>query len=84
MEDAYDSVKEVSIWLCHRDKIAINKLDPLVGTWDNPKLEKVSCPNCNADMKVFFTSTGFFFAKCPKPKCRCEVRSNTVKEEKKP
>jgi len=83
MKDAYDARRGIGIWFCHCSKIAIAKTDPCVNKWYSTKREKVPCPNCNADMRVFFTSTGFFLAKCPKPKCRCEVRSTPVKDMEK-
>lgn len=84
MDSAYDSRRKIDTWACHRCRIAIAKTDPLVGTWDNPKRERVECPNCNADMPVFFTSTGFFLARCPKKGCRCEVKQTEVKENTPP
>jgi hypothetical protein len=72
--------KKIWIWVCHRDKIAVAQTDPCVGKWDDPKREIVPCPNCNANMLTFFTSTGYFLAKCPKTKCRCSVTMTDVKD----
>jgi len=82
METAYDSVRRIRILVCRRDEIAINILDPLVGRWEE-KREKISCPNCNADMRVFFTSVGFMKAKCPKKGCGCAVKTMNVSEDTK-
>ena len=75
MEHAYDPVRKKNIIACRRDEIAIDVTDPLVDTW-GAKREKIPCPNCNADMRVFFTSTGFLKAVCPKRRCRCTVRGS--------
>lgn len=72
MERAYDSVRCIHVWACHRDKIAINVTDPFVGKWDRAAKEKIECPNCSTNMRLFFTMTGFVLAKCPK--CKCTIK----------
>lgn len=74
MENAYDPVRKINILVCHHDKIAIATTDPLVGSWER-KAEKIPCPNCNATMRVFFTSTGYMQSFCPKKGCGCQVKS---------
>jgi len=82
MENAYDSVRKVNILVCHRDEIAIAVTDPLVGKWEE-KREKIPCPNCNADMRIFATSVGFMKAKCPKKGCGCTVKGMNVSADTK-
>lgn len=75
MELAYDSVRAVKVLVCHKDRIAISVMDPLVGHWEERR-EKIPCPNCNADMRIFFTSTGYMKAKCMKKGCGCMVEGS--------
>ncbi len=75
MENQYDSIRKKNVIACHRDKIAIDVMDPLLGKWED-KREKIPCPNCNADMRVFFTSTGYMQAKCPKKGCGCIMKNS--------
>ena len=72
MVRAHDSIRNIHVWACHIDKIAINVTDPFVGKWDRAAKEKIECPNCSAGMRLFFTMTGFVLAKCPK--CKCTVK----------
>jgi len=74
MENEYDPVRKVHVLACHFDRIAIAVTDPLVGHWED-RAEKIACPNCNAAMRVFFTSTGYMQAFCPKKKCGCRVKT---------
>jgi len=60
---------------CHLDKIAISATDPLINRWATHGTEKIPCPMCNADMRVFFTSTGYMKAKCPKKGCGATIAS---------
>ena len=71
MERAYDSVRSIHVWACHRDRIAINVTDPFVGKWERVH-EKIECPNCTRAMRIFFTMTGFVLAKCPK--CKATIK----------
>jgi hypothetical protein len=84
MEKAYDGVRKLDVFCCHRCRIAIRQDDPLVGKWDDPKREAVPCPICNANMLVFFTSVGYMKAVCPKKKCRATVTTHEVKADKIP
>lgn len=77
METAYDPIRKVNILVCRRDEIAIQVVDPLVGKWEERR-EKIPCPNCDTNMRVFFTSAGFMKAKCPKKTCGCAVKSMNV------
>ena len=77
MELNYEPVRKIKVLVCKRDRIGINIMDPLVGKWEQ-KREKISCPNCNADMRVFFTSVGYMKAKCPKKGCGCGVETKNV------
>lgn len=72
MVRAHDSIRNIHVWACHRDKIAINVTDPFVGKWDRAAREKIECPNCSTNMRLFFTMTGFVLAKCPK--CKCTIK----------
>jgi len=82
MELAYEPVRKIQIFRCKTDEIAVNIMDPVVGKWE--KHEKVPCPNCGADMRVFFTSVGFMLAKCPKKGCGAEVKTHNVYGDKAP
>lgn len=74
----YDPVRKMQIFACHKDRIAINVMDPLVGKWEEKGEEKVECPmpGCGAKMRLFFTSTGFMMAKCPRKKCGAIVKGS--------
>lgn len=72
MEHHYDPTRGKNILACKKDRIAIDVMDPLVGRWEE-KREKIPCPMCDMNMKVFFTSTGYMKAKCPRKKCGAEV-----------
>lgn len=67
-----DTIRGIDVWACHRDKIAINITDPFVGKWDRAAREKIECPNCRTNMRLFFTMTGFVLAKCPK--CKTTIK----------
>ncbi len=82
MENAFDTVRRINILVCHRDEIAIAVTDPLVGRWEE-KREKIPCPSCNADMRIFATSVGFMKAKCPKKGCGCTVKGMNVSADTK-
>jgi len=71
MEPRWDPVRRINILVCHRDRIAIAVTDPLVGKWQDGK-EKIPCPNCGKEMRLFFTSTGFLMGKCPS--CKCTIK----------
>ena len=77
----YEPIRGVKVLVCDRDRIGINVTDPLVGKWEE-KREKVPCPNCNADMRVFFTSVGYMKAVCPKKSCGCGVETKNVWADK--
>jgi ribosomal protein L37AE/L43A len=68
MELRYDPVRNVKIFVCDTERIAINAMDPLVGRWEEKREEKVLCPmpGCERNVRLFFTSVGFLMAKCPK------------------
>lgn len=76
MELAYDPFRKIQIFRCAPDNIAVNVMDPVVGKWE--RHEKIPCPSCGTDMRVFFTSVGFMLAKCPKKGCGCTVRTSNV------
>lgn len=77
MELTWEPIRKIKVLVCKKDRIGIDITDPLVGKWEE-KREKIPCPNCNADMRVFFTSVGYMKAKCPKKKCGCGVESKNV------
>lgn len=74
----YDPVRNMKVFACHFDKVAINVLDPLVGRWEELGDNKVKCPmpSCERFMRMFFTSTGAMVAKCPK--CGAIVKNTNV------
>lgn len=71
MELKYEPVRLFNVFLCSKYKVAIRQDDPFVGRWDEAleKAGKIDCPNCNAEMRYFATSTGFMKAVCPKKSC---------------
>ena len=73
-----DMVRNITIFTCDTEKIAINVTDPLVGRWEEKREEVVACPmpGCERNMRLFFTSVGFLLAKCPK--CGAMVRGSNV------
>lgn len=71
MKVKVEPVRKITILHCEKDDVAINVMDPLVGKWE--RHERVDCLNCGAPMRVFFTSTGFFRAKCVKKGCGATV-----------
>lgn len=72
MEKSYVLERNIFVYKCDGDRIAIACDDPFVNRWDEA-LEnsggKIECPMCNADMRYFATSTGFMKAVCPKKSC---------------
>lgn len=58
----------IEVFACDTDRIAIRVGDPFVGLWDKvlEKHGEIPCPNCNAAMRYFATSTGYMKTKCPK------------------
>ena len=82
-----DRVRNIKVFACHFDRIAVAVTDPLVGKWESKREEKILCPmpGCEANMKVFFTSTGFIMAKCPRKKCGAVMKgSNPDRFDMKP
>lgn len=71
----YDGIRKIKVWACHKDKIAVSMLDPMIKQWHNSKMVPVPCPMCGKSMRLFFTSTGFMKGVCPAVKCRAEIRS---------
>jgi protein-arginine kinase activator protein McsA len=71
-----DTIRNIKVFACHKDQIAINVMDPLVGKWEEEREEKVPCPMCDTNMRLFFTSTGFLMSKCPKKKCGAVVKGS--------
>lgn len=71
MIQRYDEVKHMFVYTCHDDRVDIAVDDPFVGRWEEAlqRAGKIECPNCNADMRYFATSTGFMKAKCVKKGC---------------
>ena len=74
----YDTIRNIKVFACHKDRIAIAVTDPLVGKWESKREENIPCPmpGCGANMRVFFTSTGFMMAKCPKKKCGAVMKGS--------
>jgi ribosomal protein S27AE len=64
----YDPLRKLRVFACRHDEIAINIMDPLVGRWEEKRVDEVKCPmpSCETNMRLFFTSVGFLMAKCPK------------------
>lgn len=71
MEREYVIQRNMFVWKCDKDRVAIAVDDPMVGKWDraHEQAGKVECPACNASMRFFSTSIGFMKAVCPKKKC---------------
>ena len=69
MQRVYIPSRGFHAFVCHRDQIAIRVSDPLVGKW-HLKKEKIACPNCQDDMRYFFTSTGYKKAVCVRKGCQ--------------
>ena len=82
MEHEWDLIRKVDLFVCQRDEVKIQVMDPLVGRWEE-KREKIPCPNCGTNMRVFFNSAGFMKAKCPSKKCGCAVRTMNVSADTK-
>jgi len=78
----YDVIRGIKVFACHKDEIKIAVTDPLVGKWEE-KREKIPCPLCDTNMRVFFTSVGFMKAKCPKKTCGAVVKTSNVWEDRK-
>lgn len=73
MVHGYEDIRKKYVFACHVCRIMIEQSDPLVDKWKDKK-DPVPCPNCDSDMRVFFTSTGYMKAVCPKKKtCGCAV-----------
>lgn len=73
-EKMYDGIRRIFIYACHKDQIAIACNDPFVGKWERAtKGSSIPCPNCNADMRFFATSTGFMKANCYKKGCYASI-----------
>lgn len=69
-EKRYDQHRKLFVYVCHTDKIGIRCDDPFVGKWEGAlEGDKIPCPACNADMRFFCTSVGYFKAKCYKKGC---------------
>lgn len=85
MERKWEPARGFFIFACDTDRVAIRVDDPFVGRWEEA-LQKtggaIQCPNCNADMRYFATSTGYMKAKCPKKSCGCTVASAEPDREK--
>lgn len=78
MEVEYDPIRNLQVFVCHKDKIAINVMDPLVGRWEELGDNRVKCPmpSCERYMKMFFTSVGAMVAKCPK--CGAIIKNTNI------
>lgn len=78
MERHYVLQRNIFVWACDTDRIAIDVRDPMVGKWD-AALEKatggegIECPACNAKMRYFSTSIGYIKTLCPKKGCGASV-----------
>lgn len=74
----YDEARHQFILACDVDMIAIAVGDPFIGKWDlaHARAGVIECPNCNAAMRFFCTSTGFVKSKCVKKKCGCTVSNS--------
>lgn len=75
MEKKFVLQRQVFVFKCNPDRIAICVDDPFVNRWEEA-LEKSSSkgipcprPGCGTKMRYFATRVGFMKAKCPKPKC---------------
>lgn len=66
----------IEVFACDRDRVAIRVNDPFCGQWDKAleRSGKIECPNCNAAMRYFATSTGYM--KCVCPKCKTETTAS--------
>ena len=78
MSVEFDSIRNIKVFACHKERIAVAVTDPLVGRWEEKREDVVPCPMCDTNMKLFFTSTGFLMAKCPRKKCGAIVKSSNV------
>ena len=77
MDRDFSAIKGFAIYSCPRYKVAIRTDDPFVNKWEQA-LEltgKIECPNCNAGMRYFATSTGYMKAVCPKKSCGATLGS---------
>lgn len=71
----YDSERSCFIYACETDRVACRTDDPFVGKWDAAHAAAgiIECPNCNASMRWFGTSTGYMKAVCVKKKCGATI-----------
>lgn len=69
----------ISRWVCHKDKVGIDVRDPLVGKWDMKSEEKIACPTCGTQMRMFATTAGFMRADCPK--CHTSIKAGLPFDE---
>lgn len=78
MEREYVIQRNMFVWKCDKDRIAIAVDDPMVGKWDqaHEKAGKIECPNCNAPMRFFATSVGFMKCVCVKKSCRATLSNS--------
>lgn len=82
MELQWDSVRGIEVFACHKDEIKIAVTDPMVGRWEE-KREKVPCPLCDTNMRVFFTSVGYMRGKCPKKSCGAVIKTSNAWADRK-
>src|SRR3990167_1895916 len=81
MDRKYIVERNMFVFSCDKEKIAIACDDPLAGRWEQIT-EKIECPNCNASMRFFCTSTGYMKAICPKKSCGATLANSEPDREK--
>lgn len=81
----YDDARRVFILACDNEKIAIRCDDPFVNRWEEAKSRvdphDLDCPNCNATMRFFATSTGYMRMICPKKSCKMGMEVKEIDRE---
>lgn len=87
MRREYIAENNIIVFACDLDRIAIAANDPLLGKWEaayEKVPDKIICPvpSCETEMRYFATSTGYWKAKCPKPKCGATMANPIVNDGK--
>ena len=85
MEKEYILLRNMFVFACAEDRIAIACDDPMVGKWDaaHEKAGKITCVVCDTVVRFFATSIGYMKVKCPKKKCGATM-SNSEPDRIKP
>jgi len=87
MHHEYVPEREIFVFCCPIDKVAIAADDPHLDRWDDARKQlkqegNIPCPACNADMRFFSTSKNFMKVKCPKKKCGASAVIGDAPEDK--